>query len=172
MNKKSIIIVIAVLCLIVGGALGYHFYPKKSGNEEGGEDHPTKEEWNEYTTKNMPLVTLNDFKLSAEQGDSIVSLTVNLEFENEEALKKYKGMEAADEKEETGGHGGSSKEEISPMEIFINSKVSEYIFHTDKTTLSDKGALEAGLKAHLNEKLKEGENFIKHVYIENYVVQW
>lgn len=106
-----------------------------------------------------PLATLNDFLISAVQGEYMVKMTVSLAFQDDSGLLRFKGS--------SGEHDESSS--LSALEIHINSLVSNYMLQLKEEDVSNKQAIEEGLKNYINEVLQE--ELIQTVYIENYVFQ-
>jgi len=172
--KKIIIAVIAVVVL-GGGAAGGYFYAKskKEDAKEQQKLEKKKENWNPYASEKMHHKSLNEFLISAVDGNYVVKMNVTLDLKDEEAAHKYDGLaEAPLEGAEAAGHGGGTEEvHATPMQTFITSKVGTFMLEVDEKTLHDKEKLEEDMRKYLNQELHLDEDFIKHLYIENFIIQ-
>lgn len=181
--KKIILIVVIVLVLAGGGAGGYFYAKSKSSsedkkNEKEKTSHTTSSSsWNPYSTEEHYQKTLGDFLISAVQGDYVVKMTVTIGLKDEEAKEKYDGLakaltEKEREAEASAEHSSSeTTADLTPMAIAINSKIGSFMLHTDEATIHNKDELTKKLKDYLNKELGMDQDFIKELYIENYIIQ-
>lgn len=181
--KKIILIVVIVLVLAGGGAGGYFYAKSKSSSSEKDSktkettSHTTSSSWNPYSAEEHYQKTLGDFLISAVQGDYVVKMTVTIGLKDEEAKEKYEGLAKAlteKEREAAASAEHSSSEttaDLTPMEIAINSKIGSFMLHADEATIHNKDELATKLKEYLNKELGMDNDFIKELYIENYVIQ-
>jgi flagellar basal body-associated protein FliL len=168
MNKKKLILIIIGFLLLSGGGVGgylYFYTPEK--DTKTTENEKEEKVWNPYSEEHKKIVTLNDFLISADKGNYVVKMTVDLELKNEDALKKYSGLANKEEELVEAKEGAA----LTPMEIQMNSLVGTFIFNANEEILKNKEQLEFQLKEYLNAKLGAEKDFIKDLYIENYVLQ-
>lgn len=175
MNKKMILI-IAIVLVVLGGALGFWYKTKDAEKEisQLEKNVPVGEKWNPYTAEAHHHVTLSDQLISAGGGDYVIKMSLTLDFTNDEAYYKFKGYKDIKEAEkaegDAGGHG-SEEGHVTPMELKINDTIGELAMKANDEQLTDREILKSYLKDGINKKLGFEEPIIKEIYIENFIIQ-
>jgi flagellar basal body-associated protein FliL len=162
---KKIISILLVLTIVLVGC----------GKSESSSTSKTNAKWNPYSNDAKHIYTLNDFLISANNGNHLVKMTVSLEFKNEDGLNKFLGESAPpDPKAKTTTTESSSStttHKPAPMEIRINSLISEVMLKIDDKNITNVSFIQNEIKDYLNKNLGLDKDFIKTVYIENYLLQ-
>lgn len=167
---KKIIGIIIVLAVIGGGAFFFLNGKKKD------EDKPLNvgENWNQYSTKENHLVTLNDRMISIANGSHIAKFTITLKFKDTDGYEKFMGLEKPlTEKERKAEAEGEHKKEegtITPMNVKINDLVTTFMMTLGNEEVKNLDSIKQNMKKYLNDKLSLGKDFIQEVYIEQYVI--
>ena len=60
---------------------------------------------------------------------------------------------------------------LSPLDIKTRSLINTFLMDADGDTIKNKNKLQEELKIYLNKQIDLGEEFIKEVMIENYIIQ-
>ena len=166
---KKIIGIVLVLAVIGGGAFFF-----LNGQKKDDKKLNVGENWNQYSKKTNPLVTLNDRMISIANGSHIAKFTLTLKFKNEEAYEKFKGLDKPlTDKERKAEEGAKKKEEeatVTPMNVKINDLVSTFMMNLGNEEVKNLDSIKENLKKYLNDKLGLGKNFIEEVYLEQYVI--
>ena len=174
-GNKMVIILLIVIIILLGGGGAYLFLNKGSDGEAAGKTPEVTEpaaDWNPYASEKRLLVALNDYLISAANGDHVVKFSATIELSDEAGLKKYQGW-TTEEAAPAGdaGHGDSDEHVPTPMETIINATVNDAMLSLDAKSLYSVPSVQKALKDKLNAKLGLGDTFIKEVYIENYLIQ-
>lgn len=168
-------VVVIILLLAVVGAGTFFFLKGKKDEEANKDETKVEKHWNIYATEDNHLVTLNDRMATVAGGSHIAKFTMTIKFKNEHGYEKFMGhshplTEEEKEAEAEGGHGGGDEEaHISPMNVKINSLVSDFMMNLGTEEAKNVKYIEDNMKNYLNENLKLEKDLIEEVYIEQYV---
>lgn len=172
---KKIIVILLILALAGGG--GYFYLNKDKEEGEGKEKElNVGKNWNPYATEDSYLVTLDDKTVTIAKGENIGKITVTLQFKDAKAHDKFQGLSKPltdKEREKAGEDGGHGDDDhaVSPMNVKINSLISEFMMNIGTEEAKSVEYIQENLKNYLNEKLGLENDFIKQVLIEQYVLQ-
>jgi flagellar basal body-associated protein FliL len=177
--KGKLMPILLVVVVLIAAAFAYLYFTKKTDSPADTNTSTTKEEdkpedtegaWNPFATTSRHVVPLSDFLVSASGGDHVVKMSVTIELKDEASYKKFEGLEDEKAKEEA-SHGETDETTKTPMEVVINSGINDAMMSMKETSLFDVKIVEKDLKEKLNARLGLGDDFVKAVYVHNYLVQ-
>lgn len=165
-NKKYLLILITAIIFFAVGS--YQLYTASSKEKEIKEDAEKTEESLKLTTEENYIHTLNDFVITASEGDFIIKMTATLHFDNKETFLMFNGVpEGKDNLTDT----LLEQDELSVMEVAVNDEIGTLMFDISPDLLFDKKAIKKYLQNGLNDKFGDESKFIKNLYIENLIIQ-
>lgn len=159
--------IILVIALVIFGVGSFKLY---SATGNSNLDNETEEEdiYDELLSEENYIHTLNDFVITASEGDFIIKMTATLHFNDKNTFLKFNGVP---EGKEDISESTLDEDELSLMEVAVNDEIGTLMFDISPDMIFDKKKINKYLKNGINEKFSEEEDFIKNLYIENLIIQ-